>query len=456
METERTNSTPRLEPPAPKIHARPLPTWRVVAATLTNPLTFYSQDSFTLPVGRLRILGRNSIGVNHPDGVKHVLTTHAAIYGRPAAAVRPIRWMMGNGLLLAEGEEWRTQRRMLAPLFSPSHIGTLLPHFSAAGQLLQDGLQGRTEANLSQTFNSGTLDAVLRALFSTPAATCGRELAGLTHEYLLGPGRPNFSDMIASREGDFAMLSGSRRRFRNKWHKAVDAFVQSRREEKHDGASRDLLDILLTACDPETGAALSPSAIRDQCATMIFAGFETTARLLFWASYLLALDQQEQAQVRAEVTSFPPERVSSVQDLQNWPRLRCVLLETLRLYPPVPQLIRQALAPDEVLGERVEAGDLIWISPWTLQRHREHWTDPTAFVPERFKSQAQPWTNGAFIPFGGGPRICIGVSFAMAEAQILLASLLHGHRFGLLDKRSVMPVGRITTVPSYEPRFWLR
>jgi cytochrome P450 len=364
--------------------------------------------------------------------------------------------MMGNGLLLAEGDEWRTQRRMLAPLFSPGHIGTLLPHFIAAGQALQDGLRGHTEANLSQTFTSGTLDAVLRALFSTPAATRGRELAGLTHEYLLGPGRPNFSDMIARREGDFAVLSGSRRRFRKKWHKAVDAFVQGRREEGHDGGSRDLLDILLAARDPETGAALSPAAVRDQCATMIFAGFETTARLLFWASYLLALDHREQAQVRAEVTAFPPERVSSMQDLQNWPRLRCVLLEALRLYPPVPQLIRQALVPDEVLGKRVEAGDLIWISPWTLHRHREHWTDPTLFVPERFEGQAQPWTSGAFIPFGGGPRVCIGASFAIAEAQILMANLLHGHRFGLVDTRPVLPIGRITTLPSYEPRFWLR
>jgi cytochrome P450 len=433
-----------------------LPAWRVIAATLTNPLTLYSQDSFRLPVGRVHLLGRNSIGVNHPDGVKHVLTTHAASYGRPAAAIRPVRWMMGNGLLLAEGEEWRTQRRMLAPLFSPSHIGSLLPHFLAAGKSLHDGLRGRTEAKLSQTFTQGTLDAVLRALFSTPAATRGKELASLTHTYLMGPGRPNFWDMIARHEGDFAVLAGSRRRFRDKWHQAVDAFVQARREEGHEGGSRDLLDILLAARDPETGAALSPEEVRDQSATMIFAGFETTARLLFWASYLLALDQREQAQVRAEVMAFPPKRVSSVQDLQNWPRLRCVLLEALRLYPPVPQLIRQALAPDEVLGERVAVGDLIWISPWTLQRHRDHWTEPTAFVPDRFERQSQPWINGAFIPFGGGPRICIGASFALAKAQILMASLLNGHRFGVVDTRPVLPIGRITTVPSYEPRFWLR
>ncbi len=456
MKTEPKSSFARIQPPAPKVHARPLPAWRIIAATLTNPLTLYSQDSFALPVGRIRILGRTSIAVNHPDGVKHVLTTHATKYGRPAAAIRPVRWMMGNGLLLAEGEEWRTQRRMLAPLFSPSHIGALLHHFVAAGKALRDGLVGRSEAKLSQAFKEGTLDAVLRALFSTPAATHGRELASLTHDYLNGPGRPNFWDMIARHEDDYPGLASPRRRFRDKWHLAVDAFVQVRREEGHEGGSRDLLDILLAARDPETGGALSPEELRDQSATMIFAGFETTARLLFWGSYLLALDQREQEQVRAEVTAFPPERVSSLQDLQNWPRLRCVLLEALRLYPPVPQLIRQALAPDEVLGERVAVGDLIWISPWTLQRHRDHWSAPSTFVPERFEGQSQPWANGAFIPFGGGPRICIGASFALAEAQVLLASLMHSRCIGLIDNRPVMPIGRITNVPSYEPRFWLR
>jgi cytochrome P450 len=230
-----------------------------------------------------------------------------------------------------------------------------------------------------------------------------------------------------------------------------------RHEEPGAGqGARDLLDLLLAARDPETGRALEPEEVRDQTATMLAAGFETTARLLSWAAYLLALDQKEQAAVRDEVAAFPPERITGLQDLQNWPRLKCVLLESLRLYPPLPQLVRQAVEADEVLGERVEPGDLVWIAPWTLHRHREHWDHPTAFMPERFEGQAQPWTHGAFLPFGGGPRICIGASFAMAEAQILMATLLSRNRIDLLDTRPVLPVGLITTVQSYEPRYALR
>jgi cytochrome P450 len=450
-----TQAAGLIVPPAPPVHANPLPSWRLLLATLRNPLNAYSEDSFRLRSGRVTILGRTAIGVNHPDGVKHVLTTHVARYGRPVAAVRAIRWMMGNGLFLAEGDAWRGQRRMLAPIFSPAHIGELLPHFHEAGRSLLLRLEGRSQATLSSEFNRATLDAVLRALFSSPADTLGKEIARLTRHFLDGPGRPTFFDTIARSESDFALLNGPRRRFQVDWHRAVDALIQRRQQETAGRDTRDLLDILLAARDGETGAALSAEEVRDQTATMLFAGFETTSRLLSWAAYLLALDQEEQALVREEVAAFPPDRIGSLQDLHNWPRLKCVLLEAMRLYPPVPQLVRQALEPDEVLGERVAPGDLMWISPWTLHRHRDHWDHPTAFMPQRFAGQPQPWMNGAYIPFGGGPRICIGASFAMAEAQILLANLLRRHRIALVDNRPVLPVGLITTLQSHEPSYSL-
>lgn len=445
----------RIIPPAPPVHARPLPSWRLLAATLRNPLTGYSQESFELPSGRVRLLGRTTIGINHPDGVKHVLTAHADKYVRPLPLIRSVRWMMGEGLFLAEGEAWRRQRRMLAPVFSPAHTGELLPHFLGAGRAMLTRLENRPQANLSAEFNRGTLDAVLRALFSSPADSLGKEIARLTRYFLEGPGRPSVFDVLARREGDFAFMGGARRRFQAEWHAAVDALVRRRREEPAGAHARDLLDLLLAARDGETERALEPEEVRDQAATMLAAGFETTTRLLSWAAYLLALDQEEQAAVREEVAAFPPDRVTSLHDLKNWPRLKCVLLEALRLYPPLPQLVRQAVEPDEVLGERVEPGDLVWIAPWTLHRHRDHWDKPTAFMPERFEGQAQPWTNGAFLPFGAGPRICIGASFAMAEAQILMATLLSRHRFELIDTRPVMPVGLVTTVQSYEPRYAL-
>lgn len=444
-----------LVPPAPPIHAKPLPNWRALMGLLRDPLTVYSERDFEQLGSRVRFLGITSIGVNDPEGVRHVLTTAAAKYRRAAVATRPFRWVLGNGLLLAEGDEWRRQRRMLAPVFSPAHVGSILPHFHGAAAAMLARLEGCAQCNLSAEFNAATLDSLLRALFSTPADTHGAELAGYVRNYLHGPGRPNLADAIAKEEGDYAIFDGPRRRFRARWFATVDALVAARRDRGPTDATRDLLDVLLAVRDADTGAPLPPEEVRDQSATMLFAGFETTTRLLFWAAYLLSLDQGEQSAIRAEITDFAPERVASLDDLENWPRLKRTLLEALRLYPPIPLLVREAVEPDEVGGESVAPRDLVWMSPWTLHRHRRHWQHPTAFMPDRFIDRPHPWTQGAFMPFGGGPRICIGASFAMAEAQILLATLLSRYRVDLIDGRPVMPVGLVTTKPDHEPRFGL-
>ena len=209
-------------------------------------------------------------------------------------------------------------------------------------------------------------------------------------------------------------------------------------------------------------AAAAPSAIpsanevRDQCATMIFGSFETTARLLFWASYLLTLDLPEQERLRAEVAAFSPERLSSIDDLANWPRLRMTILATLRLYPPVPHIVREPVADDEIMGEPVNVRSQICISPWVMHRHRKFWQQPTAFMPGRFAGKASPWTTiDAYLPFGAGPRICIGATFAVAEAHLMMATLLRRYRIIRADARPVLPVARVTIEPSFVPMFRL-
>jgi len=132
------------------------------------------------------------------------------------------------------------------------------------------------------------------------------------------------------------------------------------------------------------------------------------------------------------------------------------LLETLRLYPPVAHLVREALADDQIVGEPVKARSQIWISPWVMHRHRMFWEQPTAFIPERFAGKVSPWTtNGAYLPFGAGPRICIGAAFAMAEAHIMIATLLRCYRVFCADSRPVLPVSRVTIEPSFTPMFRL-
>ena len=296
----------------------------------------------------------------------------------------------------------------------------------------------------------------LGALFSLPDQEERDRIGDLVRRYVTGAGRPQIFDAFAKSETSFAFTLGRRRAFQQRWFSAVDAIVAARRSARRDAGHQDLLDLLIAVRDPETGDPLAADEVRDQCATMIFAGYETTARLLFWASYLLTLDHGEQARLRAEVTAFPPERVATLDDLGHWPRLRLVLLEALRLYPPVPIMVREPIEDDVIMGEPVRRGVQVYVVPWVLHRHRKHWRHPTAFIPDRFAGQSSPWTSGgAYLPFGAGPRICIGAVFALAEAQIMLGTVLHRYTLAIESKRPVMPVGRLTIQPSHAPMFRL-
>jgi cytochrome P450 len=440
-------------PPAPQVPDKDIPGWKVMFAFNRNTVSVQPDRAFDELIVRRRIFGIDSILINAPDGVRHVLTTAVEKYKRLVAADRILAPVVGKGLILAAGSQWRRQRRMLAPVFTPANIGLLLPHFQAAAGELAERIDGATRANLSLAFQEAALEAVLRALFSLPDSAQRGRIASMGRQYLAGPGRPNILDGIAPTAESFAFAMGGRRRFQKTWSDTIDALVATRRNSP-PAARNDLLDLLLAARDPETGEPLSETEVRDQCSTLLVAGFDTTARLLFWATYLLTLDVAEQNRLRIELTAFPPERIRRLDDLLNWPRLRQTLLEALRLYPPVAYISREAIADDIVAGESIRRGTQVWISPWVMHRHRKFWENPTAFMPDRFAGKPSPWTDiEAFMPFGVGPRVCIGATFAMAEAQIVLATLLLRFKVTLDTPRPVLPVARVTTAPSYEPWF---
>jgi unspecific monooxygenase len=227
--------------------------------------------------------------------------------------------------------------------------------------------------------------------------------------------------------------------------------AERRAAGKPEGApARDLFDLLDAARDPETGAAFSETQLGDEVATMILAGHETTATALFWALYLLALDPVAQEQLADEARQVPDVGEA---DLARLKFTRAVVDETMRLYPPAFLIARSASGPDQVAGMPVAKGDVILISPWLLHRHEKLWRDPNAFIPERFLAPAPPPDRFAYLPFGVGPRICIGAHFALVEATLALARFISAFRVTLLDKEPVMPMGVVTTQPDRSPMF---
>jgi cytochrome P450 len=443
-------------PPAPTVHPTEPSLLKQLWLIPQSTLGFWPEDAFELMVRQRTVLGVTACVVNDPDLARQILTTKAANYRRPSAVRRVAQALGGNGLFMAEGDDWRRQRRLLAPSFTPASIALLLPHFQAAGLHLLRTLEGKSEANLSEDFQQTALEAVLRALFSLPDNAARENLARMVRDYIDGPGRPTLLDGLAPNDTAFAFLMRRRKRFAGNWFATIDAIIATRKENPPQAHQRDMLDLLLALRDAATGEALGREEIRDQCGTMLFAGSETTARLMFWAAYVLTQDTAEQTRLREEIAAFPPGRIATLDDLQNWPRLRNVLLETLRLYPPLPHIFREAIGPDQCAAEKIAPKTMVWISPWLIQRHKKFWDQPTAFLPDRFDGKQSPWTQiPAYIPFGAGPRICIGAAFAMAEAQIVLATLLQRYALTLKPGRAVLPVGRTTTEPSYEPAFVL-
>ena len=452
---DQVRSAP-LIPPAPKIHPKPLGVtplgqFRVAWEMGRSLIGAYCEEDYESLAAPYLFMGQPGLFLNDPAGVRHVLTSPK--YMRPVKAARSLKPLVGEGVLMSEGETWKRQRKSLAPVFTPAATGGLLPHFVGAGAGLVEALEGRDRANLAQDFHRATLDAVLRALFSRRADAEGAVLADLARRYMEGPAHFKLFDFMAKGADDLTFLDGDRRRMGAQWFKAVDALIEERRTHPHPDV-RDMLDRLLAARN-EDGSPLPDQEIRDQCSSMLAAGFETTSRLLFWATYLLALDPVTQGRVRAEVAAFPAGQVTSLDDLKAWPLLRSVLFETLRLYPTAPMIAREAQEADTVLGCEVVPGCMVTISPWVMHRHRKLWDAPTAFRPERFLDHAHPWSIEAFLPFGAGPRVCIGAGFALAEAQIVLASLLAKFTVAMASDRPVIPRASITLGPDHEPAFVL-
>ncbi|CAH2604744.1 Cytochrome P450 [Rhodovastum atsumiense] len=441
-------------PAVPSPPARELPAWEVFRYMRRTIIPTWPRAAYEEMVLRRRLFGIDTLIVNEPGLVRHVLTTNAANYKRPVRTRRPLRPALGNGVLLADGTDWRRQRRMLAPLFTPQHVGRLLTHFMAAGNDLLHSL-GDGCFNLSDLLQKAAVDAICRALFSLSAEGArATGLPGLLQEFLKGVGRIRVWDVLARSDGDFAWFMRDRFAFAGRWRQAVDAVITARRDLPQEAVGRDLLQLLLDARDPEDGSRLTEEEILDQVATLLAAGFETTAQAMFWTLYLLSFDRAAQDGIRAELDAFPPGQVSELADLGRWPALRRAFLEALRLYPTVPFIARAACGPDRLGDIAIDRGAIVFVCPWTIHRHRRFWDAPDAFIPARWIGREEQ-TGNHFLPFGAGPRICLGAAFAQAEAMILLGTLLSHFEVSLDDDRPVLPEAVLTTRPSIEPWFRL-
>ncbi len=422
---------------------------REIAATLRdNALAGLPPSAFEDMAVVRSFMGRRQIILNDPAAIRHVLIENADNYGRTAAVYRLLDPVIGRGMLLADGDDWREQRRAAAPAFAPRAMGSIAGHIARGGERMLADLRAAGGANIDlfAQFQLTTLEIAAAALFSLDLGAEGPEVRAELRDYAAGVGRPTVLDFMLPR-GWPVPRSFARWRFRRAWMAHMARLVAARREAP-GGARGDLFDMMAQQ-------AHSERQLVEEVATVLVAGHETTAVALFWTCTMLAELPAVQDGIAAEAATFDLSSAGAAAALPALVYTRAVIDEALRLYPPAFSITRQARAADDAAGVAIPPAGVVLIVPWVLHRHVKLWSDPNRFDPGRFLPGAPPPARFSYLPFGVGPRACIGAQFALTEATIVLAQLLRAVRLELADDAPVLPLAAITLRPNRSPPFRL-
>lgn len=411
-----------------------------------DPLRIWSKRHFREPV----LWGEGRFGramtVSDPAGIKHVLLDNAAAYEKGQVQRRVLGPMLAQGMLLAEGEAWKRARRTVAPLFAPRRLaGATARMHQIAEARVSEWLGGRVGQvlDVDSEMTRLTFEMLSATMFSDEIGDEASGFERAVNRYAETAARADPLDVMGApdwipRAG--RIMGGGAAR----WFEArVSTLVRARRKRLQAGdAPDDLMTALLKAQDPETGQGLSDDEVSSNILTFILAGHETTARGLGWTFHLLARSPEARAHVEAEAKAMD---VAEPDWVDKAPWTRAVFEEAMRLFPPAPVITRSATQADEVCGVPVYPGTTILIAPWVLHRHETLWEDPGAFRPERFLPGARERIDRfAYLPFGGGPRVCVGASFAMQEAMLIIAAVARRARLESVGGLEPTPTQRIT------------
>ncbi|MGA0540301.1 cytochrome P450 [Neotabrizicola sp. VNH66] len=396
--------------------------------------------------------GRRWHMVMDPEALRHILRDNLANYPKSLVTKLILEPAIGDSLFVAEGAEWHWQRRTAAPVFSHRNVAALAPVMTAAAERTCGRLVPGRAANLFDEMVTATFEVISDVTFSGGRQFDRDAIHRAIEQYIAQTAKVSFLDMLGAPAWvprPHRLLTGAAMR---QTKLLADRAIHARRAE---GAHvpPDLLDLLLAGEEPETGRKMTTDELRDNLLTFIVAGHETTALTLSWALYLCAFDPAVQTAARAEAQAALQGRAATVADLPALPLTRRIVDEALRLYPPAAFLSRTAQAPDELCGREVRRGDTVILPIYALHRHHALWQNPDAFDPARF-ADPRAVLRFHYLPFGDGPRICIGASFALQEAVIILATLLSRFRFALIPGRAPKPVMILTLRP--EGGVWLR
>jgi len=434
-------------PPAPPRHSKPLGPLGFVLTMARNPLAIWGEGAFREPIIKTEWLGVPTVIVSEPSAIRHVLVENAKNYGMQPLRQRVLRPILRDGLLTAEGELWRRARKSLAPIFAPRNVAPLGRVILRRCQRFVEGLEAQAGqvVDIAEQMTLLTFDILQATLFSGDIAGDAKGLVAATAGLLKTMGRVDPMDVLDAPPFLPRMTRVLGARSLGYFRRLIAATIERRQvlmAKSPKTAPRDLLTLLLEA------EGLSRGEVEDNIITFIGAGHETTARALGWALYLLSQSPKARATLEAEIDAHDFDDPDPYGWPDKLPMTRAVFEESMRLYPPAPSLNRAALADDDVLGVSISKGATVLVMPWILHRHQKLWDRPDEFVPERFlPGPREAIDRYQYLPFGAGPRVCIGQYFAMQEGVIALGALCRGLRFEYAGENPPRPVQKITVQP---------
>ncbi|EEB83832.1 cytochrome P450 [Roseobacter sp. GAI101] len=382
-----------------------------------------------------------------PPTIREVLLDRLEDYPKSVVTKNLLKPAIGESLCIAEGAHWRWQRRAAAPVFSARNMLNLSPIMTSAAErsCARITAAGPRAVNYLDEMVTTTFDVISDVTFSGGGTFDRDAVHGAIDDYIAEAGKISLFDMLGfpdwvPRPG--RALSG---KALNEMKQMADHAIEARAHRGPQGTP-DLLDLLLDGVDPKTKRQMNTAELRDNLLTFIVAGHETTALTLSWSLYLMGFDQAAQDKARAQAQSVLQGRAATGADVANLPYIRQIIDEALRLYPPAGLISRTAQKPDTLAGTAIRPGDTVMIPIYALGHHEMLWDDPDAFRPERFADRTSI-DRYAYLPFGDGPRICIGASFALQEAVIILATLLSRFKFTPVKGKNPEPVMILTLRP---------
>jgi cytochrome P450 len=448
-------------PVAPPYPVRKGPTGGALGAIRTfrrNTLGVFSETDFGRPLHRAQMLRRRVLICNTPATVREAFTDQHEIFQRKTPQMRhALSPLLGDGLFVSDGALWRERRDVVAPIVHARRMGAFAPVMAETAQEWRAHWSALcaargADAPIDALAEMGELTAeiIARAVFGR---RLGREFTGAIvsgfADYQRRIDQIDLLSLLGLPDWTPRWRGPGVRRALRRGQRGIDDVLDRFEADRRAGSADETAVIgrLFDARDAE-GRPWTRTAIRNEAIVIFMAGHETTANTLAWAWSLLALCPRSRARLDAELDRVLGDRPPTLDDVPRLTVTRAILEETLRLYPPVPYLGREAIGEGVVAGEKVERGTLLLVVPWLLHRNPKVWSWPHAFLPERFEPELAPRpSRHAYVPFATGPRVCPGLTFGLTEAVLCLATLAQGFTLTLDQAEPVLPRCRLTLRP---------